>query len=307
MQRDIVLQVDHLKKAFGTLRAVDDVSLSVPRGSVFGFLGPNGAGKTTTISMILGLLHPTAGSIRVFGEPVTPGRSQALRRVGALVGSPALVPYLSARQNLLLAARISPGITAIHIKNTLDRVGLLQAGDRKAGTFSTGMKQRLGLALALLHSPELLILDEPTNGMDPAGMREVRNLLSELSGAGVTTFISSHLLHEIEQTCDRVAVLSRGQVVAVGPVGSLLGGVTSVRVKVDDPARAAEILRTLPEVIDIQPNGATVTVRGPSSQAIVRHLVAHGEVPSEVINLHSDLESLFLQLTGDGSNPASPA
>ncbi len=297
MYNDIILETRNLKKTFGQVHAVEDVSLSVPAGQVYGFLGPNGAGKTTSIGMILGLLHPTAGQVSLFGEPVAPNRTRALQRVGSLVGAPALVPYLTARQNLELVARLFPGLPARSIGETLERVGLAQAADRKAGQFSTGMKQRLGLGMALLHRPELLILDEPTNGMDPAGMREVRLLLRELAEQGVTVFISSHLLHEIEQVCDQVAVLNQGRIVAQGKVSQLIGGQAQVQVRVDSPARAAQVLRMLPGVREIQPNGSVVTVSGVTPQQVVAHLVAHGEVPSEVTNLRGDLESIFLELT----------
>ncbi|MEJ2353936.1 MAG: ATP-binding cassette domain-containing protein, partial [Anaerolineales bacterium] len=192
MQNDIILQTHQLKKHFGPVRAVDGISLSVSRGQVYGFLGPNGSGKTTTIGMILGLLHPTAGSIYLFGEPVTPSHNRSLRRVGALVGAPSLVPYLSARQNLELLARLSPGLPSARVAEILEVVGLGQVANRRAGPFSTGMKQRLGLAMSLLHEPDLLLLDEPTNGMDPAGMHEIRILISRLAEQGVTVFISSH-------------------------------------------------------------------------------------------------------------------
>lgn len=297
MSEDIILETRNLKKTFGRVRAVEDVSLRVPAGQVYGFLGPNGAGKTTTISMILGLLHPTAGQVSLFGEPVTPNRTRPLQRVGSLVGAPALVPYLTARQNLELVARLFPGLPAGRIAETLERVGLAHAADRKAGQFSTGMKQRLGLGMALLHRPELLILDEPTNGMDPAGMREVRLLLRELAAQGVTVFISSHLLHEIEQVCEQVAVLKQGRIVFQGEVNQLISGQARVQVRVDSPARAVEALRSLPGVREVQPNGASVTVSGVNPQQVVAHLVAHGEVPSEVTNLRGDLESIFLELT----------
>src|SRR5574341_2244653 len=190
MSTEIVLQTHNLQKLFGPVRAVEDVSLQVQRGEVVGFLGPNGAGKTTTIGMILGLLYPTAGIVELFGKPVTPTRNVPLRRVGALVGAPSFVPYLSARENLRLMARLHPGLPATRIEETLALVGLREAASRAAGSFSSGMKQRLGLAMALLHRPELLILDEPTNGMDPAGMREMRTLLRELAGRGVTVMLS---------------------------------------------------------------------------------------------------------------------
>ena len=299
MQPEPVLQTHQLKKTFGGLHAVEEVSLSVSRGLVYGFLGPNGAGKTTTIGMLLGLIHPTAGKISLFGEPLTPARTHPLRRVGALVGAPALVPYLSARQNLELLARLSPGLPPNRVMETLERVGLKEAASRKAGQFSTGMKQRLGLGMALLHAPELLILDEPTNGMDPSGMREIRTLLRELASQGVTVFLSSHLLHEVEQVCDRVAVLKRGRVVAEGEVKDLVGEQSVVRVRVASPLEAAALLHSLPGAAGIQPNGAYVTVTGVSSQAVVGHLAAHGILPSEVTTGRPDLESIYLELTNE--------
>jgi len=294
---NIILQTTDLKKYFGSVHAVDGVSLDIQRGEVFGFLGPNGAGKTTTIGMVLGLLHPTAGNIRLFEQPLSPAQNTPLRRVGALVGSPSLVPYLSARDNLVLLARLHPGTPDSRIDEILDQVGLGESARRKAGKFSSGMKQRLGLAMALLTKPELLILDEPTNGMDPAGMREIRILLRSLVDQGVTVFLSSHLLHEVEQVCDRVAVLNKGKIVAQGAVNELLGQKQVVRVRVPSPAEAAEALSSLPGVKDIQPNGAYVAVSGVSSQDVVAHLVAHNIVPSEISAGQNDLESLFLELT----------
>ncbi|MFZ2489589.1 MAG: ABC transporter ATP-binding protein [Anaerolineae bacterium] len=295
----IVLQTEDLKKHFsrGDVKAVDGVNLSVQRGEVFGFLGPNGAGKTTTIGMILGLLHATSGSVTVLGQPVTPAHTTPLRAVGALVGAPALFPYLSARDNLGLIAKLDGPAAEERITSTLALVGLTEAADRKAGKYSTGMKQRLGLGLALVRAPQLLVLDEPSNGMDPGGMRDLRDLLRKLADQGMTVFLSSHLLHEVEQLCDRVAVLNRGKIVAQGPVQTLLNDQKVVRVRVASPAEAATLLLTLPGVTKVQPNGTTVTVSGPSSDAIVAHLVAHGIIPSEVTQGQEDLENLFLQLT----------
>lgn len=295
----IVLQTEDLKKHFsrGDVKAVDGVNLSVQRGEVFGFLGPNGAGKTTTIGMILGLLHATSGSVTVLGQPVTPAHTTPLRAVGALVGAPALFPYLSARDNLGLIAKLDGPAAEERITSTLALVGLTEAADRKAGKYSTGMKQRLGLGLALVRAPQLLVLDEPSNGMDPGGMRDLRDLLRKLADQGMTVFLSSHLLHEVEQLCDRVAVLNRGKIVAQGPVPTLLNDQKVVRVRVASPAEAATLLLTLPGVTKVQPNGTTVTVSGPSSDAIVAHLVAHGIIPSEVTQGQEDLENLFLQLT----------
>lgn len=298
MTNQTILEIKNLKKHFGKFAAVDDVSLNANQGEVYGFLGPNGAGKTTTIGMLLGLIHPTAGSIRLFGQPVAPNDTRMLKRVGALVGAtPALLPYLTARQNLAVTAKLYPHIKPQRIDDLLTLVGLTDAADRKAGQFSTGMKQRLALANALYHSPDLLILDEPTNGMDPAGMREMRQLLRTLADQGVTVFISSHLLHEVEQICDRVAVLSRGRVVAQGTVAELMGDQQIVRIRVTAPNEAAQALQSLPSVTSVEPNGAYLTVKGAGSEDVVKHLVAQGIVPSEVSNLNTDLESLFLDLT----------
>jgi ABC-type multidrug transport system ATPase subunit len=301
MQNDIILQTQGLKKHFGKVHAVDGVTISVSRGLVYGFLGPNGSGKTTTIGMILGLLHPTAGSVALFGKRVTPSHTKPLRRVGALVGQPALVPYLTARQNLELLAHLRRDLPCGRVDEILEIVGLHKAANRPTGHFSTGMKQRLGLAMSLLHKPELLILDEPTNGMDPAGMHDVRNQLSELADRGVTVFISSHLLHEVEQICDRVGVLNAGKVITEGNVKELLGGTAVVKVRVSSSSEAARLLQSLPGCREIKPNGAYVTVCGVSSQAVVAHLTSKGVVPSEVSTGQSDLESIFLELTASDS------
>jgi len=220
--RETVIRLRHLTKDYGSLRAVDDLNLEVYSGECFGFLGPNGAGKTTTIGMMLGLVHPTAGSVEILGQPVTPGRTEALRKVGALVGTPGFYPYLSARQHLRLLARMYDQVTSTRVDDVLTLVGLAADADRPVGTYSTGMKQRLGLAAALLHEPPLLILDEPTNGLDPLGMAEIRVLLRRLVDQGTTVFLSSHLLHEVEQICDRVAILHQGRLLALGAVSELL-------------------------------------------------------------------------------------
>jgi len=298
MTDEIVLRTEKLRKHFGSLHAVEEVNLEVRRGSVFGFLGPNGAGKTTTIGMILSLIHPTAGKVVVLGETVTPSHNRVLNRVGSMAGAPALIPYLSARDNLRLAARLNGGLKAGRIDEVLGTVGLTDAADRAAGQFSTGMKQRLGLAIAMLKKPELLILDEPTNGMDPAGMLEVRNLLRKLADGGMTVFLSSHLLHEIEQVCDEVVILNRGKVVRQGKVSELLGRDQSVvKVRVPSPAEAATLLLTLPGVSEVKPNGSYVTVTGVSGETIVRCLTGHGIIPGEVTSGSPDLEQVFLQLT----------
>jgi len=298
--KTFVLQTDNLKKHFGSIKAVDGVSLQVEQGEVFGFLGPNGAGKTTTIGMVLGLLHPTEGDVQLLGQEITPAHNEAVERVGSLVGAPTIVPYLSARQHLRLIARLHENITPQRIDDVLEMVGLTEAADRAAGKFSTGMKQRLGLAMALLHEPELLILDEPTSGMDPAGMREVRVLMRSLADGGMTVFLSSHLLHEVEQICDRVAVLHRGKIVAQGPVATLMGEELSVSVRVPAPDEAVKVLQTLPEVQEITADGNIVEITGIPSEKVVGHLTSHGIIPSEVSTSRPDLEDLFLELTQEG-------
>ena len=294
---NIILQTNDLSKHFGAVTAVQSVNLRVQQGEVFGFLGPNGAGKTTTIGMVLGLIHPSAGQITLFDQPVTPSQNGALQRVGSLVGAPSLVPYLTARENLQLVAKLHDGVENGRIDELLDLVGLSHAAGRKVKGFSTGMKQRLGLAAALLPRPALIILDEPTNGLDPAGMREVRTLIRQLADDGITVFLSSHLLHEVEQVCDRIAVIRQGKIVAQGAVDDLLNqSGQSVRLKVKNPAQAGELLAQLPQA-QIVTNGAYVQVSGVESETAVAHLTQNGIIPSEVAVQKSDLESLFLELT----------
>jgi len=293
---EIVIETNQLSKRYGQVLALDQASLSVQRGEVFGFLGPNGSGKTTTIGMLLGLLHPTSGNIQIFGQPVSPERIQPLRKVGSLVGAPGLIPHLSGWDNLCLLARLN-GLGKEQIESTLSQVGMLEAAGRKYGAYSMGMKQRLGLAAALLHDPELLILDEPTNGLDPAGMREIRDLLRQLAATGVTVFLSSHLLNEVEQVCDRVAVLRKGKVVATGRVSELLGQQKIVKVWIDTPQTAAIALQGLPSVTSVEPNGTSLQVQGVSSQEVIKHLVDQDLVPYEVTYRQTNLENVFLELT----------
>jgi ABC-2 type transport system ATP-binding protein len=215
-----VISTRDLVKRFSDIDAVAGIDLAVPPGGVYGFLGPNGAGKTTTIRILLGLIRPTRGSAALFGEPVAQGRA-VLDRVGALVERPAFYPYLSATDNLRLlglARGIPESRLGTLVPEALDRVGLAEAAPRKAGRFSTGMRQRLGIAAALLGRPDLVILDEPANGLDPNGVVDVRQLISALARDGITVFLSSHVLPEVEQLCQRVAILQKGRIVAEGEV-----------------------------------------------------------------------------------------
>ena len=293
-----VLETHDLSKSFGKVQAVNEVNLQVNEGEVYGFLGPNGAGKTTTIGMALGLIHPSNGWVELFGQPVSPAHARPLRRVGSLVGRPALLPYLSGRKYLDLLAQLRTGVDEHRIEEVLERVGLTFAAGRKAKTYSTGMMQRLGLGAAILHRPELIILDEPTNGLDPAGMRDVRDLIRSLAEDGATVFLSSHLLHEVEMVCDKIAVINKGHIVAQGSVDDLLNRQEHfVKVRVSAPEKARQILQSLPGVTQIKANGAYIDVKGIPSEEIVIELVNQGIVPGEVTVQKNDLESLFLGLT----------
>ena len=294
----IVLETKGLTKTFGGRKAVDSVNITAYEGEVFGFLGPNGAGKTTTLGMALGLIHPTAGEVYVLGQRVTPNHVQALNEVGALLGAPAFVPYLSAWDNLDLLARLSPNVDKKRIAEVFELVGMTEFARRKVGKFSTGMKQRIGIAMALLHRPRFVILDEPTNGLDPAGMREIRRLLRSLVENGTSVLLSSHLLNEVQQVCDRIAVLNRGQVVAQGQVDDLLDGQKpAVRLTVSDTGAAVRALVPLSTIENVQASGDTLLVTGVTTQAVMNQLLQHHIIPTEILAQKSDLESLFMDLT----------
>ncbi|MYR93293.1 MULTISPECIES: ABC transporter ATP-binding protein [unclassified Streptomyces] len=243
-----VIETHGLTKRYrGGHLAVDGLDLTVPGGSVFGFLGPNGSGKTTTIRMLMGLIDPTSGTARVLGHPMPQAARTFLPEVGALIEGPALYGYLSGRDNLLRYDRADPTADPrtrrARVAHALDRVGLAAASAKKAKAYSLGMKQRLGLAAALLRPRRLLVLDEPTNGLDPQGMREIRSLVRELAAEGTTVFLSSHLLDEIEQVCTHAAVMARGRLLAQGPVAELAARARGrLAVTTPDPADAARIL-----------------------------------------------------------------
>jgi ABC-2 type transport system ATP-binding protein len=300
--KNIILETRDLTKSFGTLKVVDAVNITAYEGEVFGFLGPNGAGKTTTLGMALGLVHPTAGEVSVLGERVTPNHTHVLKDVGALLGAPAFVPYLSAWDNIELVSRLTPGVDKKRIDDVLALVGLSDAARRKVSKFSTGMKQRVGLAMALVHRPRFVILDEPTNGLDPAGMREIRQLIRSLAENGTSVLLSSHLLNEVQQVCDRIAVLNKGRVVAQGRVEDLLNSSKpTVRLNVPSSSiEAAALLQSLPGVESVQSNGNSLIVTGIESQDIMACLLQHNIIPTEIAIQKSDLESLFMNVTSDG-------
>jgi ABC-type multidrug transport system ATPase subunit len=296
--KEMILETKNLTKTFGGHKAVNGVNLMVYEGEVFGFLGPNGAGKTTTLGMILGLIHASDGNVTVFGERVTPGHIHTLKQVGALLGAPAFVPYLSAWDNVELVSRLTPGVDRKRISEVMELVGLGDVGRKKVSKFSTGMKQRVGLAMALVHRPRFVILDEPTNGLDPAGMREIRQLLRSLADSGTSVLLSSHLLNEVQQVCDRIAVLDKGSVVAQGRVDDLLSGQkSSVRLTVPDTEAAVRAFDSLTGVESVQASGNTLVVIGVSTQVLMDHLLRHHIIPTEITAQKGDLESLFMDVT----------
>lgn len=293
---EIAIEIRGLCKKFGKFTAVNDVDLPVPTGEVFGFLGPNGAGKTTTIGMLLGLIHPTAGEIKILGEPLTPHNTQILRQVGALVGAPAFVPYLSAETNLQLVAKLYSNVDQKRIDEVIELVNLSHAGKRKAAKFSMGMKQRLGLAAALLHKPDLVILDEPSSGLDPNGQREFRTVIRRLADQGTTIFLSSHGLPEVEAICDRVAVLNAGKLVALDSVKSLLATEPKIELRVVDVISAENALSSLPNVT-ITTNDHDINISGASTEAVLNALFTHNIVPTIFKPVANNLEDLFASLT----------
>jgi ABC-type branched-subunit amino acid transport system ATPase component len=219
-----VIKVNNVSKHFGSLKAVDELSFEVQAGQVFGFLGQNGSGKSTTIRMLLSLIHPTSGSIEIFGNSIQSNRNKVLEEIGAIIERPDLYPYLSAKEHLQLFAKLrSKKITPSSIEDTLKKVGLKDRAKDKVKTFSLGMKQRLGIGIALLHNPSLIILDEPTNGLDPQGISDIRNLIQQLAKEeGKTILVSSHILSEIEQMASHILILNKGKKIADGPIQSLL-------------------------------------------------------------------------------------
>ena len=301
------LVTTELTKKFGSQVAVDHLSLNVPQGSVFGFLGPNGSGKTTTIRMLLGLATPTSGTVTVLGHQIPKELEGALPRVGALVEGPAFYPFLSGRKNLLrmdAADRFSdPGTRRARVDQALERVGLQNAAEKKAGNYSLGMKQRLGLANALLKPRDLLVLDEPTNGLDPQGTREVRNLIRSLAEDGITIFLSSHLLSEIEQLCSHVAVMTEGRLVAQGTLEELRNHQdTRLVVQVDKPKPAIALLRK--HGITAKNSGDNtlvgVVAQDVDVAGINLALVAAGIQVSHLGLQRPSLEDYFVELTGEG-------
>ena len=303
---ETVIETEGLRKEFRTRKgrhivAVQDLDLAVPAGGVHGFLGPNGSGKTTTIRMLLGLARASKGEMRLFGKPVPRHLPEVMNRIGAVVEQPKFVPTFSGRKNLSLLAR-SIGVPSEGVDAALDRVGLTGRDRERYKGYSLGMKQRLAIAATLLKDPDLLILDEPTNGLDPAGIRDIRDMIRHLGESGVTVLLSSHILAEVQQVCDSVSIIGNGRLLAAGKVDDLVGahGAATMRVGVADPAAAADHL---------QANGYAVTrenghllVDGPGrADQITRILAAKEMYVHELTPVRADLESVFLQLTKDAT------
>jgi|UniRef100_UPI00404713A3 ABC-2 type transport system ATP-binding protein len=307
MAQQLAIQTSGLTKRFGDQKAVNSISLEVPSGSVFGFLGPNGSGKTTTIRMLLGLAEATEGEIKLLGTEIPKDLEKALPRVGALVEGPAFYPFMSGRNNLLridAADRFSDSSTRIErVESALDRVGLHNAGNKKVHAYSLGMKQRLGLANALLKPRDILVLDEPTNGLDPQGTREVRNLIRSLSAEGITIFLSSHLLSEIEMLCSHVAVMSAGKIVAQGLIEDLRNEEpTRLILRTDDVDLAVETLKSAGiGKAKILGDQITCEVDPALDVASLNGKLVRKKVSVKEIRLQrSSLEEKYVKLTGEG-------
>ncbi|MBJ7002805.1 ABC transporter ATP-binding protein [Streptomyces sp. CRPSP2-6A1] len=298
------------KRYRGGQLAVDGLDLTVPAGSVFGFLGPNGSGKTTTIRMLMGLIEPTSGTARVLGLPMPRAARTVLPQVGALIEGPALYGHFSGRDNLLRLdaadPTADPRTRAARAAAALERVGLAAAAGKRAKAYSLGMKQRLGLAAALLRPRRLLVLDEPTNGLDPQGMREIRTLIRELAADGSTVFLSSHLLDEIEQVCTHVAVMARGRLLAQGATADLAAGARDrLVVTTPDPAEAARVLKEH-GAADVTADGDRVTGEPPDRDLaeVNAALVAAGVRVRGFTLRRASLEDSFVALTGEGFDVA---
>jgi ABC-2 type transport system ATP-binding protein len=296
-----IIETSGLTKRFGGRAAVHGLDLAVPRGSAFGFLGHNGAGKTTLIRMLLGLTQPDAGTMRMAGRPLPEQRAQILARVGAIVEEPHFHGHLSGRENLRVVAAARGPEAAGRIDGGLRRVGLLDRADDRVKTYSQGMRQRLGVARCLLADPELLILDEPLNGLDPGGILEFRTMIRELIGEGRTVFLSSHLLDEVEKSCDAAAVIDQGRLIAQGPITEILrAGRAELEIRCDDPRLALDLLDGHPAVARAREtaDGLVVTLADRDGAAAINAtLVEAGVAVYRLADVRESLEQRFLEIT----------
>jgi len=305
-----VIEIEGLRKDYRrfrrrTVRAVSELDLEVPEGGVFGFLGPNGAGKTTTIRCLLGLVAPTEGRVRMLGAEIPRGLPEVVRQVGSIVEAPALFPRFSGRRNLQILAGLD-GIGRRTVEDALEKVGLAERAGDRVRTYSLGMRQRLGIAAALTKDPAVLILDEPANGLNPAGIVEVRELLRRLGAEGRTVFISSHILAEVHQTADRVAILANGRCVAAGPVSEVLasskGEGLIVKLRDLEAGHAALTAAGIEAVLEEE--ALRVTASASDAERISRTLAERGLYVTELRPDEADLETVFLELTRDADEEA---
>jgi ABC-type multidrug transport system ATPase subunit len=297
-----ILKVENISKHFGNLKAVDELSFEVAAGEVFGFLGQNGSGKSTTIRMLLSLIHPTSGTIELFGKSLQKERNQILEQVGAIIERPDLYPYLSAREHLQLFAKVrKQKIKANAIEDTLDKVGLLDRAKDKVQTFSLGMKQRLGIAIALVHNPQLIILDEPTNGLDPQGIADIRKLIQDLAKEGKTILVSSHLLAEIEQVATQILIIHKGKKVVAGSTQALLDPqMKIVQLKTLDDQLALQVLQTssFSQFLLKRNHGLFLKMPTQEIPKLNASLIA-ATVPIIGIEAKNSLEDYFLHITSN--------
>ena len=296
MSNNILIKTTGLKKKYRGVTAVDKLDMEVGRKQIFGFLGPNASGKTTTINMLLGLVRPTSGTIELFGQDTRHNLSILLRRVGAVIENSLFYSYISGKDNLEIFARMIGGISATRIGEVLQVVKLADRAKDKVKTYSLGMRQRLALAAALLNDPELIIMDEPTNGLDPSGISDIRELIRELSEQGKTIFLSSHLLHEVEQVCDHVTVINKGKILTSGPVSELLSGKKKLHLRVSDTAGAISLLKNIEWIKTVVSKGEYLYVEAPEerSAAVYDILVKSGIGISEMQLSGVTLEEFFL-------------
>ncbi|MFE7872538.1 ABC transporter ATP-binding protein [Micromonospora humida] len=307
-----VIEIAGLRKTFRTMRrgrrvAVDGFDMVVEAGQVHGFLGPNGSGKTTTLRALLGLVNADAGELRVLGAPTPEQLGRVTGRVGAIVESPQFFGNFTGHRTLRLLA-VAGGVPTSRVDEVLDQVGLRERGEDRVRSYSLGMKQRLAVASALLKSPELLILDEPANGLDPAGIREMRDLMRTLAGSGVTVLVSSHILAEIQLICDHVTIIARGRRVAAGRVDDVLAGHDphEWRVRVAESERGAQLLREAGLTVAVDPDDVLVVGGAPEPELISSTLGGQGLWVRELTPVRPDLESVFLDLTAGTTPPGQP-
>ncbi len=307
-----IIRTRNLTKRYGRQLAVDAIGFTVERGQVFGFLGPNGSGKTTTIGMLLGITTPSAGDISLFELEGRDALHRARQRIGATLETPNFYPYLSGRDNLRIVANVKR-VERAEIERVLDVVGLTKRARDRFGTYSLGMKQRLALAATMLGRPELIILDEPANGLDPEGMREIREVIGRLADDGTTVFLSSHLLHEVERTCTHVAIIKRGRIVMQSPVRELVVGLNTAaptrpvaEVRGPEPAVLEAILQTYPDAAGVERDGDTllVALTADDPAALNAFCAEHGVYLSHLALRKPTLEEAFLELTRDAGAPA---